>query len=368
MSGWPPVRANWPEMNSRLPVTLIMVRQGRGLHTKEPTMPGSVTSAFSEPEDFEAALRAEGYRSLLIIGRGRFHARLTQITLPILHLSTTEENLSRIALLSVPADIVQIIFPTAAFPLATFGGIAARSGEILTISPNEQVYARTIGPSETATIWLPVKELARYGGALTGAPLTVPSAVQRWRPSAQARRRLRSLHAAATRMAANNPLAVVDAEAAHGLEQQLIHAIVECMVDKPADADHRSERRHSDAMTRFAQLLQARPGRSIPIAEICTALGLSQRLLRGLCAKHLGMGPVAYDRLRRMALVRRALRRGEGAAVGVAEVARRYSFRSPGRFAVRYRAAFGESPSATVRRFLESDGKENASAPLLPAG
>ena len=39
-------------------------------------MPGSVTSVFSEPGDFEAALREEGGLGLLITGRGQFRARL----------------------------------------------------------------------------------------------------------------------------------------------------------------------------------------------------------------------------------------------------------------------------------------------------
>ena len=40
-------------------------------------MPGSVTSVFSEAEDFEAALGEDGCLGLLIIGPGQFRARLT---------------------------------------------------------------------------------------------------------------------------------------------------------------------------------------------------------------------------------------------------------------------------------------------------
>jgi hypothetical protein len=42
-------------------------------------MPGSVTAAFSEPKDFEAAFRADGCLSLLITCRGQFRARLSFI-------------------------------------------------------------------------------------------------------------------------------------------------------------------------------------------------------------------------------------------------------------------------------------------------
>jgi hypothetical protein len=44
-------------------------------------MPGSVTSMFSEPDEFETALRKEGALGLLVTGRGQFRARLTQIAL-----------------------------------------------------------------------------------------------------------------------------------------------------------------------------------------------------------------------------------------------------------------------------------------------
>ena len=50
-------------------------------------MPGSVTSVFSEAEDFAAAMRAEGCPSLLIAGPGQFRARLTQVTLHRFRLS-----------------------------------------------------------------------------------------------------------------------------------------------------------------------------------------------------------------------------------------------------------------------------------------
>jgi hypothetical protein len=51
-------------------------------------MPGSATLVFSEPEDFEAALRAEGCLCLWITGRGQFRARLTRVSLNRLRLST----------------------------------------------------------------------------------------------------------------------------------------------------------------------------------------------------------------------------------------------------------------------------------------
>jgi AraC-like DNA-binding protein len=313
-------------------------------------MPDSVTSAFSEPEDFETAYRAEGCLDLLITGRGQFRARLTQVTLKILRLSSGEEQLSRIAFIATPSDMVRITLRMDRAPSLICGGIATREGEILTLGPGGQVHARTDGSSHWGAISLPVKKLIEYAGTLTGAPFATPAGVQRWRPSPGAWRHLRSLHAAAIRMAAHHPQALVDAKAAHGLEQQLIHAIVECLAEGSADTASRSVRRHQDIMVRFERLLHAQPDRDMRITEVCSTLGVSQRLLRSLCAEHLGMSPTSYDRLRRMSLVRHTLRRGDGAAASVSDVARRYGFRSPGRFAVNYHAAFGEPPSTTLQQ------------------
>jgi AraC-like DNA-binding protein len=313
-------------------------------------MNGSVTSAFDELEDFGAAIRAEGWLNLLITGRGRFHARLTQVTLHSLRLSATEEHLARIAFLTVPADMALITLPVDGAPLPVYGGIAIRDGEIIILSPGEQTHARTGGFSRVGTICLPVKELVRFGDALTGGGFAIPPAVHRWRPSPKLGRDLRSLHAAAIRMAAIRPRTLINAEAAHGLQQQLIHAMVDCMAAGSAITATQSGRRHQDIMVRFEHLLHLQPGRAIRVAEICTALDVSERLLRSLCAEHLGMGPISYDRLRRMSLVRHTLRRVDGDETSVSAVARRYGFRSPGRFAVNYRAAFGDSPSTTLRR------------------
>jgi AraC-like DNA-binding protein len=313
-------------------------------------MPGSITSAFSEPEDFEAALRADGCAGLLVTGRGEFRAQLTQVALHGLRLSAAEERLSRIAFLAVPADTVLLTFPMNGAALPICGGIAARPGEIVTLSPSEQVHARTDGLSHAGAIWLPVNALVRYGVALTGGPFTIPPAVQRWRPQPSVGRLLRSLHAAAIGRAAAHPKALVDIETAHGLEQQLIHAVVECLAGGSVDTDTGPRRRRQNIMVLFERLLHAQPDRALTVPEICTALDVSERLLRDLCAEHLGMGPIAYDRLRRMSLVRRTLRHGNGVGETVSTVARRYGFRSSGRFSVKYRSTFGEAPSATLRR------------------
>ena len=315
-------------------------------------MPGSSTLVFSDPEDFETALRAEGCLGLWITGRGQFRARLVQVVLDRLRLSTAEEQLSRVIFIAVPTNMVMMSFPIGSSTAPVYGGTIMRSGEIITLGPGQCMHARTDGPCSWATISLPLTELVQYGRALTGAPFAVPPFVQSWRPPQAADADLLRLHAAATRMAEIRPRALVDTEAAHGLEQQVIHAVVECLTLASADVGTTAERRHQDIMIRFEHLLQAEPHRNMRMVEISAALGVSDRLLRIVCGKHLGMSGKRYLHLRRMSLVRRALRNGNGQSAGVSGVARDYGFADVGRFAVEYRGLFGELPSTTLRRRL----------------
>ena len=86
-------------------------------------MPGSVISVFSEAEDFGAALREEGCLGLLVIGRGSFRARLTQIALHGLRLSAAQEYLPRIALVAVPADMILVVLPYGNRPPPSWGSV-----------------------------------------------------------------------------------------------------------------------------------------------------------------------------------------------------------------------------------------------------
>jgi AraC-like DNA-binding protein len=262
-------------------------------------------------------------------------------------LAAGEEELSRIAFVAVPAGMVLILLPIGGRPPPSWGGIGMRMGEIITLGPGQRVHGRTDGPSRWGTIRLPAQDMARYGRALSGAGFDLPQFVGRWQPSPAARRDLRHLHHAAIRAAEARSGALIDDEAAHGLEQQLIHALVDCLSAGPMDEDMSADR-HRDTLGRFEGLLETQP--FVRAGEICAVLGVSGRMLRKSCEEQLGVSPGNYLRLYRMQQVDRALRSGNPDAASIAEVARRYGVRDLGRFAAAYRARYGELTSATLRR------------------
>jgi AraC-like DNA-binding protein len=309
-------------------------------------MPGSRASVFGEAEDFQAALSAEGVTGMLVIGRGPFRARMTQIGLDRLRLAAVEEALARIAFVAVPAGTVLVSFRVDGGPSPLLGGMELRRGELVTFGASQRLHATTIGPSHWHSIQVPQPQLTHYGGALSGIEFVVPHAAQ-WRPVPAALRQLRQLHRAAIRMAEARAGALTDLQAAHGLEQQLLHALIECL-SEGAEEETAGRRRHRDILARFEDLLATEPFPSM--ANICATLDVSERLLRACCKQHLGMSPSSYRRLRAMQQVYNALRSGNPDDASVAEVARRHGFTDLGRLAANYRARYGELPSATLRR------------------
>jgi AraC-like DNA-binding protein len=316
-------------------------------------MPGSVTSVFSRPDDFEAALRDEGAVSLFITAYGQFRARLTQVELHRLRLSAVEENLSLIGFLAVPAQQVLVSFPIGDQPAPIWGAIRPRNGEFMTVGPGTCLHLRTQGPCGWGAIWLPAADLAACFHELTGDTLTIPSAVHLWRPRQARGRHLLQLHAAAVRAGDVRPETIVNAEAAHGMEQQLFEAVVACLPGAPSDATTDAAHSQQRLMVRFEALLQAQTDRRLRVQELSAALGASDRLLRMHCSQDLGMSPAKYVQLRALHRVHRMLRDADPVGTGVAQVARRQGFRDLGRFAAAYRSLFGELPSVTLRRGLD---------------
>ena len=82
--------------------------------------------------------------------------------------------------------------------------------------------------------------------------------------------------------------------------------------------------------------------------ELADAVGTPDRYLRSCCAEFLGMSPGQYAHLRRLNLVRLALRRADSATATVKAIAGQYGFSELGRFAGEYRTTFGELPSVTL--------------------
>jgi AraC family transcriptional regulator, ethanolamine operon transcriptional activator len=108
--------------------------------------------------------------------------------------------------------------------------------------------------------------------------------------------------------------------------------------------------RYQDIARRFEEMARENLGKRASIIDLCRAAAVNQRtLLRAVRAIH-GMTPRRYLHDLRLAQARRAFLCTEAPPPSVTQVALRCGFLELGRFAVDYRARFGESPSDTLRR------------------
>src|SRR4051812_26557481 len=193
---------------------------------------GAFTAVFGKTEGRQAALSGGGGFALTITGEGQFRARLTRVMLPEIALLAAEEELPRSAFVVVPDDTIMIALPIDHGPWPIWAGIEMDASQILTLGPGERLYVRTRSFCRWGTVRVGAEQFSMYRHAITGEHTNFLLAA-RWRPPRAALHHLLCLHRAAIRAAEIRSWALVDIAAAHGLEQQLIHALIECLTEAP---------------------------------------------------------------------------------------------------------------------------------------
>jgi len=216
-----------------------------------------------------------------------------------MRLVSFEESLPCIAFMRVPSETVLVSLLIDSNNSPIWGGIRADNTDLITLGSSQCVHIRSDGPCHLGAVLLPLQELTRYGSALTSTAMEVPPAICRWRPAPGVGGQFRRLYSAAIRAAQVRAGPATGAEAAHGLEQQLIHLLVECLFTKPARIAAPAKQRRLRLMVRFEELIRNQPEGSIRATCISAALGVSDRFLRKCCAEHLGTSPMGYVRLHR---------------------------------------------------------------------
>ena len=306
------------------------------------------TATFADPSDCECAFG--GTRAqVTVTGSGEFKARITWLRFRHLHMLRGCEELPRIAYVSLPPSRVFVSFPTGEAPL-TWDGIELRPGDIVFHSRAERMHQRTTGEGQWGLMSLPAKQLASDSYSLIGRRISWPPAGRVLQPHPVARGRLLRLHGRACRLAESKGQTLADPEAALPLEQELLHALVDCLGAGIVSHNGEKRPRHANIMARFEEALTAHTAHPPTTSEICASIRVPERTLRVCCSEFLGMSPTRYMLLRRLNMARSALRHADPVTATVAEIARSCQFSELGRFAVTYRTAFGERPSTTLSR------------------
>ena len=154
-------------------------------------------------------------------------------------------------------------------------------------------------------------------------------------------------------------LAEVQPDLLAALEQRrrltgdLLPLVLEALVDGiERHSGKRREPARIDLVKQVEAWARVNPTTPICLEDLCQIAYASRRsLMRGF-REHLGMGPMAFLKLRRLHGVHAALLRHGPEAVQVQELAADWGFHNAGHFARDYRRQFGELPLQTLRRAL----------------
>jgi transcriptional regulator GlxA family with amidase domain len=138
-----------------------------------------------------------------------------------------------------------------------------------------------------------------------------------------------------------------------------------------AFADHREGVQHSCSallparlrtaapvyVRRVADYLAANAAEPVRLADLAELTGMSVRAIQAGFKATQGCSPMAFLKLRRLELARKRLLSAAPGTTTVAAIALDCGFSHLGRFSALYRARFGESPSAAVRRPTRAGGR-----------
>ena len=308
----------------------------------------SRVASFTDPFSYQSAFRSVDVELFPTV-KGKFSAELTQVSMGKLWVHGAHEDLPRVYIGMVKPHRAAIGFLTRQNqPAMLHCGMAVSPGDIV-INDTDLMYRRTEANCDWGSLSLPRDDLDRTCQAVTGHEYAASPLKHLVRPAPKLMSRLLKIHEMVGELAKTTPDILSLPEVARALEQELILVMTRCLTEGRSWVMTTGGRRHDMIIARFEEFLDAHPGQPLYLTEICAAINVAERTLRVACEEHLGMGPIRFLSLRRMHLVHRALQQADPSKTTVTRLATDHGFWELGRFAVAYRALFGESPSESLR-------------------
>jgi AraC-like DNA-binding protein len=303
--------------------------------------------------------------------KGNFHAAITQVGMNRIWMHRIHISLPEINTVAVKPGRRSIGFLTECGSSSLLDcGLEVRHGDIV-LNRSDVVHQRSGADFHYGTVSLPSEDLAAAAEAIIGRALPEKPYKSAIRSPSALMLRLLKLHKSIGQLAHDTPDILELPEVTRALETELTHILVRCLAEGHFLEPTAGGRRQDSVLTRFVEFLEAHPHRPLYLTEICAAIGVSERTLRASCERHLGMGPIRYLTLRRMHLVRRALRHSDPSKATVTQIVTDHGFWELGRFSVAYRTLFGEPPSETLRQptcQTRRQGRSPRTCDVVPSG
>jgi AraC family transcriptional regulator, ethanolamine operon transcriptional activator len=147
-----------------------------------------------------------------------------------------------------------------------------------------------------------------------------------------------------------DPQALHHPHAIRSMQEDLLAAFRQSLMLPTASPRRVGRAIRQGGLKRAVEFLRSTESSSITIADLCAAAQVTQRTLEYAFRENFGMSPLGFLHLRRYHAARRDLLAADARTVTVGEIAQKNGFYQMGRFAVRYKALFNDSPSQTLER------------------
>ena len=152
------------------------------------------------------------------------------------------------------------------------------------------------------------------------------------------------------RLAERSPALLADPAIRRRLGGDLVPLLVEALVHRTGHGERLARPPARIELVKAAQAWMAdHPHEPISLDGLCRQVAAGRRSLLQGFREHLGMGPMAYLKIRRLHGMRQALLAADPQATTVAELAARWGFMNAGHVARDYRRLFGEHPRTSLR-------------------
>jgi AraC-like DNA-binding protein len=300
----------------------------------------------TDPEEFVNLIRPSGLK-MFVTERGTFKGRSILMEIGRLQLQRRTERLARFVEVDLPRP--GILFLTRPGPSMFFDGVEIGPEEVALIGADNTYVSRLLGPTGWGHILFEQEDMEAICAAHFEHNPPRTSGCRVVAPLSGALARLRSLHYSAENLTAALPGSPMGPEFELELEQALLQATLDCVSVTSFRTETTAVQHHRMIVRRFREILKADPSTALPMQEISDLVGVSSRTLRMVCQEQFGVSPTQYMLLRRLNLARVALRQSAPDTARVTDIATAFGFWELGRFAVKYRQIFGETPSATLR-------------------
>ncbi|MBV1798926.1 helix-turn-helix domain-containing protein [Siccirubricoccus sp. G192] len=310
-------------------------------------------------DDFEAFAASVPGASLAAtpLRPGPFFSATTELRLGDVVLQVGR-NTPLMALGAVDPGTLWVVLPLGAAGTLRLDGREVGPGDVALHGPGAHVNGANSQDTGWALVALPSAAAEALLEPPRRSPLPRPGTHAVLRVDGDAWERAASLVRGAAAVAAEDPGVFAVAEARRGLRDELLEALRELLACRHGGTRTRplpapSERRRT--LRAVEDLLRAEPGRAGSVEEVCATLRLPPSRLRAAVKASFAVDAELYLRLRRLALVRAALRPagGEPRWAEVAQVAAAHGFRDMEAFTQEYHDLFGEDPALTFRLSAE---------------